>query len=43
MTTEIAAPATLPILSHWIAGHPVEVLRLRPKARRPTRFAPALE
>jgi malonate-semialdehyde dehydrogenase (acetylating)/methylmalonate-semialdehyde dehydrogenase len=26
MTTEIAAPATLPILSHWIAGHPVEVL-----------------
>ena len=26
MTTEIAQPATLPILSHWIDGRPVEVL-----------------
>ena len=26
MTTEIAVPATLPILSHWIDGRPVEVL-----------------
>ena len=26
MTTEVAPAATLPILSHWIAGRPVEVL-----------------
>ena len=26
MTTETAQPATLPILSHWIDGRPVEVL-----------------
>jgi hypothetical protein len=26
MTTEVAPTATLPILSHWIAGRPVEVL-----------------
>ncbi|HEY5435649.1 MAG TPA: hypothetical protein VIK13_10485 [Candidatus Limnocylindrales bacterium] len=26
MTTEIAQPATLAILSHWIDGRPVEVL-----------------
>jgi malonate-semialdehyde dehydrogenase (acetylating)/methylmalonate-semialdehyde dehydrogenase len=25
MTTDVAPPATLPILSHWIAGRPVEV------------------
>jgi malonate-semialdehyde dehydrogenase (acetylating)/methylmalonate-semialdehyde dehydrogenase len=25
MTTDVASPATLPILSHWIAGRPVEV------------------
>ena len=26
MTTEVVQPATLPILSHWINGRPVEVL-----------------
>ena len=26
MTIEVVQPATLPILSHWIGGRPVEVL-----------------
>ncbi|HEY5275417.1 MAG TPA: aldehyde dehydrogenase family protein, partial [Coriobacteriia bacterium] len=26
MTTQVEEPATLPILSHWIGGRPVEVL-----------------
>ena len=37
MTTDVVQPATLPILSHWIDGHPVEVL---PEATGPV-FNPA--
>ena len=37
MITDVVQPATLPILSHWIDGHPVEVL---PEATGPV-FNPA--